>query len=1020
MRPMRLVTQAFGPYATELVLDFTDLGDRTLFLIHGPTGAGKTSILDAICFALYGVCSGGHREAKQARSDHADPSVSTEVTFDFSLGDESYRVYRKPEQIRIRKKDGRSTTTRPEAVLFKRTGLQSEAEEGSVLATQWKRVTEEVERLIGFRSDQFRQVVMLPQGEFRRLLLADSKDRQAILEVLFGTELYRRIEEALKQAAREVENQAKAAEQRLKFILEQAGAETQQQLVDQQTEIQARYAAVSDHLHGLKKADEQAQEKLGQGRAAIEKLKEMDLAEKALVGYEDQVEAIRTKRESLATARRAAVLEPEERALTVRSREADEANRHLAKEREALAVAVSDKDKAQERLSREELQQPIVEELRRELGRLEGLSPSVQELDSLKKKASAAGKEFFLKDQALEAAKGAIEKYRSDMEKVLPQREEAQKIAARGEFLQLKVRELEQAYQVHAKLHALREDEARQTDAFRETGLKLTRAEAELGNALDEYKRLESEWIEGQAAVIAARLVPGTACPVCGSKDHPTPASVEHEPPNEKLLKTKAAQVDRLRSLLEQIRQEKNQIEIRLSQIQADSEARKEGLGAFASRTIGEIETELETFRKDLKSAEAARKNAEDLTKKVQGLEHSISEATQTHSVAEQQRNESMMGLQKLQAELTALKGQLPEDLQEIEALERAIAEKRKRIKTLAEAFEAAREATEASKRLVHGRQEALNAAEDHSTICSQKVRVQREEFRRNLLQAGFPDEIAFRSAIRSPAEIGSLEKEIESFDRGISAARDRLNRARLNAENTAQPDVEELEKAASQAKSALETTLREDATLAAGLQRINQSLSEHAASLETVRSLEEKYSVIGRIAQAANGVNKDGITFQRFVLAALLDDVLFAASKRFRIMTNNRFHLQRVAKRADRRVPGGLDLEVHDTYTGSARAVNTLSGGESFLASLSLALGLADVVQGYAGGIHLNTMFVDEGFGSLDPEALDLALRALMDLRQEGRLVGIISHVPELTERIDARLEVTSGRNGSSARFVV
>jgi DNA repair protein SbcC/Rad50 len=136
--------------------------------------------------------------------------------------------------------------------------------------------------------------------------------------------------------------------------------------------------------------------------------------------------------------------------------------------------------------------------------------------------------------------------------------------------------------------------------------------------------------------------------------------------------------------------------------------------------------------------------------------------------------------------------------------------------------------------------------------------------------------------------------------------------------------------------------------------------------------------------------------------------------------MTNNRFHLQRVARRADRRVPGGLDLEVHDTYTGSARAVNTLSGGESFLASLSLALGLADVVQGYAGGIHLDTMFVDEGFGSLDPEALDLALRALMDLRQEGRLVGIISHVPELTERIDARLEVTSGRNGSSARFVV
>lgn len=1019
MRPMRLVTQAFGPYATELVLDFRDLGDRTLFLIHGPTGAGKTSILDAICFALYGVCSGGHREAKQARSDHADPSVPTEVTFDFSLAGQVYRVYRKPEQARLRKKDGGLTTTRPEAALFKRTGLQSEAEEGTVLATQWKRVTEEVERLIGFRSDQFRQVVMLPQGEFRRLLLADSKDRQAILEVLFGTELYRRIEEALKQAAREVENQAKAAEQRLKFILEQAGAENREQLVGQQTEIQSRHSALSALVIELKEADEQAQQRLSQGRAAIEKLKELDLAKKALLEYENQVEEMRTKRESLATARRAAVLEPEEKALTVRSKEADEASRQLAKAREALAAAVSDRENAQERLSREEQQQPIIDELRLELGRLEGLTPSVQELDKLKKKTSAAGKDFFSKNQALEAAKAALDKCRVDLEKMLPQREQAEKTAAKGDFLQLKVRELEQAYLVHTRLGALREDEARETGAFQETGLKLTRSETELGNALDEYKRMESEWIEGQAAILAARLVPGTACPVCGSKDHPAPASVAHEPPNEKLLKTKAGQVDRLRLRVEQIRQEKNQIEIRLSQIRADSEARKEGLGEFASRAVGEIKTELETFRKDLARAEAARKKTEDLTNKVKHLESTISEATQTHSLAEQQRNESLMGLQAAQAELAALKGQLPEDLQEIETLEQAITEKRKRIKALGQAFQLATQTAARANEQVHASQAAVKAAEDHSTKCSQRVLIQREEFRRNLLQAGFADESAFRRAIRSPGEIGTLEKDIERFDRGIGAARDRLDRAKLNAENMPHPDMEELEKAADQAKSALEATLREDATLAAGLKRVNQWLSEHAASSETVRSLEEKYSVIGRIAQAANGVNKDGITFQRFVLAALLDDVLFAASKRFRIMTNNRFHLQRVAKRADRRVPGGLDLEVHDTYTGSARAVNTLSGGESFLASLSLALGLADVVQGYAGGIHLDTMFVDEGFGSLDPEALDLALRALMDLRQDGRLVGIISHVPELTERIDARLEVTSGRNGSSARFV-
>jgi DNA repair protein SbcC/Rad50 len=176
----------------------------------------------------------------------------------------------------------------------------------------------------------------------------------------------------------------------------------------------------------------------------------------------------------------------------------------------------------------------------------------------------------------------------------------------------------------------------------------------------------------------------------------------------------------------------------------------------------------------------------------------------------------------------------------------------------------------------------------------------------------------------------------------------------------------------------------------------------------------------MGRVADVANGSNRDGITFQRFVLAALLDDVLGAASGRLHIMSSGRFHLQRVRERSDRRTAAGLDLEVHDHYTGTARPVSTLSGGESFLASLSLALGLADVVQTYSGGIQLDAVFVDEGFGSLDPEALDLALQALVDLQGEGRLVGIISHVPALQEIIDARLEVTRHRSGSTARFVI
>ncbi len=303
------------------ILDFRDLGDRSLFLIHGPTGGGKTSILDAICFALYGVCSGAHREAKQVRSDHADPSVLTEVTFDFSLSGDAYRVYRKPEQIRLRKKDGRSTTAKSDATLFKRTGVECDAEEGTVLATQWKRVTEEIEQLIGFRSDQFRQVIMLPQGEFRRLLLSDSKDRQTILEVLFGTELYRRIEEALKHAAKDIEIHIKDAQKRLKFILEQAEVESEEKLSDQHAEAKARGEQLGNCVEKLKSNETQARQRLNEGRAAVESLKELELSEKVLATYHDQEMAVTAKRKSLAAARRAAVLEPEEKALAVRKPE---------------------------------------------------------------------------------------------------------------------------------------------------------------------------------------------------------------------------------------------------------------------------------------------------------------------------------------------------------------------------------------------------------------------------------------------------------------------------------------------------------------------------------------------------------------------------------------------------------------------------------------------------------------------------------------------------------------------------
>jgi len=255
MRPIRLSLCAFGPYAAEHTFDFRELGSRSFFLIHGPTGSGKTTVLDAMCFALYGDTSGNERQARQMRSDMADPSERTEVVFDFSLGTELYRVSRSPEQERPKQRGEGMTTERPKATLWQRTGLVDDNGEGHVLAAKWGDVTEAVESLLGFKSDQFRQVVLLPQGQFRRLLLATSTEREAILERLFQTEFYRIVTERLKEAARDVQEHMKDARSRGESIRSQAGVESKDELAARRAERAAQIEALALRIEELRAAD---------------------------------------------------------------------------------------------------------------------------------------------------------------------------------------------------------------------------------------------------------------------------------------------------------------------------------------------------------------------------------------------------------------------------------------------------------------------------------------------------------------------------------------------------------------------------------------------------------------------------------------------------------------------------------------------------------------------------------------------------------------------------------------------
>lgn len=1021
MKPIRLVMQAFGPYAGEHALDFRQLGDRSLFLIHGPTGSGKTTILDALCFALYGDTSGAERDGKKMRSDNADPSLLTEVTFDFSLGGETYRVRRRPDQERPKKRGGGTTTERAQAMLWRRTGLTDDAEAGDVLAAKWENVTEEVERLFGFRSDQFRQVVILPQGQFRRLLTANSQDREKIFESLFQTVIYRRIEDALKQAAKDIENQIKDARNRHQVILQQAEAASVEELESRREDWNARLSDIESQLEILRQSDQAAQQQWSDARQILEKIQAQEKAQAALEALEKQQDEFAAKETMLDRARRAATLTEVETTLKRNLKEATDAAEKLAKAQEALRRAERVNVEAEQALAREKEREPDREEANRQLGRLNELTAKVEELKQAKQALEAAQRDVAARTQDRAAAKAALEKCQGRLVEQENTRAEAEKLAIQCDALERTAQEARRALEQRQRLEQARKKLSAATGTHQQLQADLRRQEQSFSKERDAWQAMEAVWYEGQAAILAARLVSGRPCPVCGSTEHPAPAQSDQPLPTETAVKNQRQKVQKLQADLDAIRQQESDQRHLLTQLQSQVESLEENLGTLKDQSLPALETRVRQSSEALAQAEAAKRKAPALEAELRRLREQETALKNQLDAADQRLREALLQHERAQAVMSEREAGLPEDVRDAPALERAKKHISSKIQSLKQALEnAQRQANQANQSLAAA-QAALEAAQETARAAQDRLEAQRQAFAESLRHAGFESDAAFQAAKRSTEAINQLEADIRRFEGDRRVASDRLERARKEAEHLTAPDIGALEQAASAARKKLDESLQQQATLVEQCKQLEKRLDELREGKTRLAALGKQYDVVGTISEAANGRNKYGMTFQRFVLAALLDDVLLVASKRLQMMSRGRFHLQRTRERADQRTAGGLDLETFDTYTGTARPVSNLSGGESFLASLSLALGLADVVQSYAGGIRLDTIFIDEGFGSLDPEALDLALRTLIDLQQGGRLVGIISHVPELKERIDARLQVDTDKNGRSvAHFVI
>lgn len=1014
MIPLRLVMRAFGPYAGEEVIDFERFGEQPLFLIHGPTGAGKTSILDAITYALYGESSGAARKGQTLRSHHADPQVPTEVILDFRLGAEHYRAQRTLDHIRPKLR-GEGTTTAPaRATLWQRTGLDNLETEGTVLAAQPSPVTTAVEELLGFRAEQFRQVIMLPQYQFQKFLTAGSEDRLKILDTLFSTELYARIEEALAGEAKRIEKEHAVIQQQRQDILTETKQVDAEGVVAEIGRLRQEIEHGEVKLTELQRSQGEAEAERNTGQLLARQFEERENAARDLSNLETQRQTMDAERLRLTAADKAARLEPIESHRNQRRQEHVDAQRSLGNYRTQEELTARALKEARELLVREQAREPLRKQAETDCHRLEILSPKVEALGKAVEQLKTAEIQLGKAQQAKDDQKRLVTKCRGDITRTQKLIDEASGLLAKEQELKGELRELNSIHKALAKYTGQKTKHAGLQKDAKASGDLAGSFEKQLAAARKEADALQARWVKSQAAVLARSLKPGQPCPVCGGKNHPAPAHGRAEAPEEEEISQAIENVQRLDREWSEARSQAEKDSAVLAVAEGALEAMEEELGESTRQNPSQIakrrdktETDLAEVQKQTGVLAETKKKLVDLRDEegrfdnhLSGLDAKLTAATARVAAAKE-------GLQ-------TIANDLPEELRTPDTFSMALAKIRSSRDALVLALETAqnkeREVASAIEKATTQRAASEKTLED----ASNHLKKAEEEFLRALSEEGFAGELQYAGSRLDANARGTLRNRIDEFNRTHAAAHAHHQRLEAELSGKTPPDMGALAQRVSALTAEVGTHLENRGRLQEQHQRL---VGKHATLIHLdaqFEALDVRYRVVGQIAALANGTNQDGLTLQRFVLATLLDQVLEAATVRLRRMSRERYELRRARERLDKRSKGGLDLLVYDAYTGTERPVESLSGGESFLASLALALGLADVVQSQAGGIRLETIFVDEGFGSLDPETIDLAIDSLSLLLEGGRLVGIISHVTELKERIPARLEVVSSRSGS------
>lgn len=923
MKPTNLIISAFGPYADKVELDLAKLGENGLYLITGDTGAGKTTIFDAITFALYGAASGSNREVNMFRSKYADVKTPTFVEITFEYRNKEYRIKRNPEYLRPSKRGDGLTAEKAEAELT--------YPDGKVL-TNYAKVTKAVEELIGIDREQFKQIAMIAQGDFLKLLLASTKERSEIFRDIFSTKLYQELQNRLKNESGTLRNEYESLKQSIAQYIDGVACDDDNVLNIELDKVKNKDSlATIDETVALIKSIIADDDKLKQ--LYSEKIK---LVEKSI----EEVAALLTKAEKDNKAYKD---------LADFENKKGQKSEELTLIKKALDVEISKQPKIEQLLA-------VIQTEKDKLIRYNELQDLNDTILEKEKELSRHKKNFVNNEDKLNKATLLLKEQKNQLDGL-------KDAGINKEKLEYQKKEtIEKEKLVKELLNNVSELEVLEKSLVRSQE-KYMKACQSFEEAKKRFDIMEKAFLDEQAGVLASRLADGERCPVCGSFDHPLIAQLSENAPTEAEIKKAKVENDKL------------QTEV-----------------AKCSSEAGNLKGQVESLR----------------TEFLRKCENVIGDCDGTHIKvkAQNMQNELHAKVLKINQNLNVEEN----NIKTKEKLEKDIPNTEASIKECEDAISKCKQdiaSIEAELKSLNNSKEKIAESLEFDTKTNAEEHIRILEAEKNMMQ---------KSCDKAKKSYEECNNSLSQLNGKIEALKEQLKGAqKIDYDSENSKKVILLKE-----KTELNNSLNK---VISRLDRNTSSLQRILTQSDKISQVEKRWTWVKALSNTANGniTGKDKIMLETYIQMTYFDRIISRANSRLMVMTGGQYELKRRIDAENKQSQSGLELDVIDHYNGSERSVKTLSGGESFKASLSLALGLSDEIQSSVGGIQLDTMFVDEGFGSLDEESLSQAIKALAGLTEGNRLVGIISHVSELKEKIDRQIVVTKEKtSGSRVEIII